>query len=63
LIHGAAEHDGEVFGGVVAVDLRVAGRAHHEVEAPVARELVEHVGEEGERRLDVGAALARRGRG
>src|SRR6185436_18139220 len=46
------EHEAHVLDGVVAVDLDVAGRAQLQVEHAVARERVEHVRQERQRRLD-----------
>ena len=50
------QDDADVLGGVMTVDLDVALRGHREIEQAVARDLVEHVVEERERRRD--AALA-----
>src|SRR5438132_13292310 len=48
LRHRHAERDADVLDGMVRVDLEVALRVEVEVEGAVARELVEHVVEEGD---------------
>ncbi len=45
--HGFAEHDANVFGRVVTVDLDVALGDHGQVDRTVARDLIQHVREEG----------------
>jgi hypothetical protein len=52
------EDDPEILGRVVPVDRDVALRAHHEIEEPVLGELLDHVGEERQRRRDAMRAVA-----
>src|SRR5581483_5411215 len=47
-----------VLGGVVSVDLDVAAGTDGEVHGPMARDLVQHVRQEGNGRDDIGAAGA-----
>src|ERR1051326_514892 len=53
-----AEDQTDVFDGVVIVDERVAGGADVEIELAVARDRVEHVRQEANRRIDLRAAGA-----
>ena len=53
-----AEHDANVFDGVVCVDLEISLRLHGEVEQSMARERIEHVIEERDARVDIGLARA-----
>ncbi len=41
-----AEHDADVFDGVVQIDFEIAGRGDNQIEARVLAELLEHVVEE-----------------
>ena len=49
---GLAEADGDIFGAVVHVDVRVALALHAEAEAAVLAEEIQHVIEEAGARLD-----------
>ena len=55
---GQAEGDGDVLVGVVVVDVGVAPCAQRDVEKAVRAELVQHVVEERDRGVDLGAAGA-----
>ena len=56
-----AEHDADILGGVVEVDMQVALGLHVEVEQPVAGEGGQHVVEEADAGGDLGRARCRRG--
>ena len=55
---GAAQHDADVLGGVVAVDVQVARRPNREVEQAVPGERHEHVVEEADPAVDLGRTRA-----
>jgi len=52
-----AEHDRDIFDGVVGVDLEVARRHHLEVDAPMNRKRAQQMVEEGEAGRDLGRAM------
>src|SRR6187399_1836389 len=54
LEYRGTEHDADVLGGVVTVDFDIPGGLNREVDQAVPRNLLEHVRQERERRLDVG---------
>ena len=59
--HRLAQGDAHVLDGVVAVDVQVADGVDVEVDQPVASDLVEHVVEEADARLEPGRRRCRRG--
>ena len=48
LLHGLAERDADVLGGVVMVDVQVADRLHRDVDAGMAGQQIEHMVEEAD---------------
>ena len=48
-----AERDRRILGGVVLIDMQVAGRAQADVDQRVARELLEHMIEEADAGRDL----------
>ena len=57
-----AEHDADVLGRVVLVDVEVALRRDRQVDQAVPGELLQHVVEEADAGRDLGACPCRRGR-
>ena len=53
LLERVAQHDADVLGGVVGVDVQVALGAHRDVDQAVARELLQHVVKETDAGLDI----------
>ncbi len=53
-----AEHDADILGGVVEIDMQVALGLHRQVEQPVPGESGQHVVEEADAGGDVGLAGA-----
>ena len=58
LLHRLAERDADVFGGVVVIDVEVAGGLHRDVDPGMARQQVEHVIEKADPGRDRGLAAA-----
>ena len=57
-LHGLAERDAHVLGGVMVIDVKVALRLHGQVDARMAGQQIQHVIEEADARLDFGRAGA-----
>ena len=55
-VQGLAEHDADILGGMVAVDMQIAFRPHGQVEQPVPRQCGQHVVEEADAGVDVAAS-------
>ena len=58
LLYRFAQRDSDVFDGVVLVDIEIAARDEIEIEAAVPRDLLEHVIEEANARIDARLAAA-----
>ena len=53
LFHGLADDDGGVFGGVVEIDMQVAGSPHLEVDHGMAAKAVQHMVQEADAGINV----------
>ena len=58
LLHGLAERDADILGGVVVVDMQIAIRLDRDVDAGMPGQQIEHMVEEADAGRNVGHAGA-----